>query len=1104
MIYGNLVDFGIKTPQIPSQTFDPSNLSQAFVEVNGHDYGPKPFKVFDEWFNREGVDKIIEEAWADEVKGRRLDCNFRDRLKNVKFALKRWSTNTFGGLDKELNDLKEEAMEWEMKAECQQLNDSEMKLWLDCRRRWIEKEKVKASMLKQKARIRWVLEGDENSKFFHSSIRRRYNKSNIRGLIVNGVWTKNPSEVKLAVFEHYKNLFGQNRSSRLSFIEWADGGPEHFNETVGIDVQNESYRPFHVGEAEVGYRLQNETHSLSASSVISASQRVELESQFTEEEIWGAVKDCASNKAPGPDGFNLRFYKKFWSVIKGDLVEAIKSFWLNGKISDGCNASFITLIPKKSDPLNLNDYRPISLIGSFYKVVAKLLSNRLKKVIPQLVGFEQTAFIKGRNIIDGALIANETLEYLKQKRLKSLVFKVDFEKAFDCLSWDFLMEIMEIMGFGMKWRKWIMSCLKSASTSILVNGSPTNEFKLERGVRQGDPLSPFLYILAAEGLNLLTKSAVRKKLYNGVEIGRDKIQISNLQYADDTIFFGTWSANNIDNLMKILKCFELASGLKVNYNKSNLFGVNVDHMEVAAMANLFGCKVGKFPSTYLGLPIGANMNKMESWKPVINKFEKRLADWKASSMSFGGRLTLVNSVLNSLPLYFFSLFRAPQCVLKNLECVRRIFFWGGSGKETKIPWVKWDEVLLPFEEGGLNLGALKSSNLALIGKWWWRFKIETTSLWVRVIRSIYGDSGGLISGGNFLSKNSCWTNIIKAGGSIESVGIPFLNSFRRNIGSGKDTSFWLDPWLGDTTLKSRFGRLFKLDSDQNALVSDRVMWNGSFGLGTWQWRRSPSGRSLNELDELNELLKQVQVTEGRQDSWGWLLSKNGRYETHCMSVLLNSKILVAGTNRFETMKNNLVPKKVEVFIWRTRKRRLPVLTELDKRGIDLNSTRCPVCDDDVKTVDHSILFCKEALGIWAKVYDWWGLSGAANVSIGETFGENPPNTMSGIGAKIWQAVKWTCGYLVWKNRNQKIFRKKCWSIPVALNEIQVTSYEWIAKRCKSKHIDWHNWLHSPQKLHKIIWLLNDREAIDEEKKDMKDIWLLDGRETTDDIDDTLY
>ncbi|XP_071693086.1 uncharacterized mitochondrial protein AtMg01250-like [Rutidosis leptorrhynchoides] len=144
---------------------------------------------------------------------------------------------------------------------------------------------------------------------------------------------------------------------------------------------------------------------------------------------------------------------------------------------------------------------------------------------------------------------------------------------------------------------------------------------LER-VRQGDSLSPFLFILATEGLNLLANSVVRNNLFDGVKIGRDLVPISHLQYPDDTIFFGSLSENNTSNLMLLLKCFELSSGLKVNYSKRNLFGVGVGKNEVEMMANMFGCNVGSLPFIYLGLPIGANMTKMCSWELIIKKFEK--------------------------------------------------------------------------------------------------------------------------------------------------------------------------------------------------------------------------------------------------------------------------------------------------------------------------------------------------------------------------------------------------------------------------------------------------------------------------------------------------
>ncbi|XP_071727286.1 uncharacterized protein [Rutidosis leptorrhynchoides] len=188
------------------------------------DFSLKPFKVFDEWLNKEGIEDVINEAWGKLVKGSRFDCNFRDKMKNVKFALKFLSSCTFGGLDNEIITLKKEAHEWEIKAENNGMNDVEREKWLDCRRRWIEKEKVKANMLKQNARIRWILEGDENSRYFHATIKRKQNKCNIRGFNINGVWTENPCEVNGVVFEHFRKQFSRPNSvtSRPTLSGWAE------------------------------------------------------------------------------------------------------------------------------------------------------------------------------------------------------------------------------------------------------------------------------------------------------------------------------------------------------------------------------------------------------------------------------------------------------------------------------------------------------------------------------------------------------------------------------------------------------------------------------------------------------------------------------------------------------------------------------------------------------------------------------------------------------------------------------------------------------------------------------------------------------------------
>ncbi|GJW80372.1 RNA-directed DNA polymerase, eukaryota [Tanacetum coccineum] len=271
--------------------------------------------------------------------------------------------------------------------------------------------------------------------------------------------------------------------------------------------------------------------------------------------------------------------------------------------------------------------RDVSNIGCVYKVISKILASRLAKVISSVIGPNQTAFISDKQILDGCLIANEIIRMTSIKNHKLLLFKVDFEKAFDSVSWSFLQDVMLQMGFGIKWRKWIQACLSSASILVLINGSPSNEFKMERGLRQGDPLSPFLFLLVVEALQISILEVCSKGFFKGIYLANSGANLSLLQYADDARFFGEWSRLNAKNLISILKCFELALGLKINFSKS--------------------------------------------------RFRDRLSAWKAKSLSIGGRLTLVKSGLGSLSVYFLSLFKAPVKVINTLEAIR--YFYGNEG-----------------------------------------------------------------------------------------------------------------------------------------------------------------------------------------------------------------------------------------------------------------------------------------------------------------------------------------------------------------------------------------------------------------------------------------
>nr|GEZ38588.1 RNA-directed DNA polymerase, eukaryota [Tanacetum cinerariifolium] len=255
----------------------------------------------------------------------------------------------------------------------------------------------------------------------------------------------------------------------------------------------------------------------------------ELEGEVSNDEIKMAVWDCGTNKVPGPDGFTFGFCRRFWYLIDNDVYVAVKHFFIHREIPKGCNSSFIALISKIPDANLAKDFRPISLIGSLYKIIAKILANRLAGVLGDIVNEVQSAFVADRQILDGPFILNEVIQWCKLKKKQSLVFKFDFEKAYDSVRWDFLDDILGKLGFGDKWRMWIQSCLKSSRGSIIINGSPTEEFQFFEGLKQCDPLSPFLFILVTESLHLLFQRVEKAKMFKGVHVESDKVKEAALR-----------------------------------------------------------------------------------------------------------------------------------------------------------------------------------------------------------------------------------------------------------------------------------------------------------------------------------------------------------------------------------------------------------------------------------------------------------------------------------------------------------------------------------------------------------------------------------------------
>lgn len=711
------------------------------------------------------------------------------------------------------------------------------------------------------------------------------------------------------------------------------------------------------------------------------------------------------------------------------------------------------MIPKVKNPKEVKDFRPISLVSIVYKILSKILANRMKKVLPGIISPSQSAFIKNRQIMDGPLIVNEVIDWAKHNKKSIFIFKSDIAKAYDTVSWKYLDSMMQLKGFGQKWCQMVGECLRSGTSSVLINASPTYEFSLSRGLRQGDPLSPFLFTLVMEGLNNVISSAVTSNSYKGVEVGDNRVPLTHLFFADDSIFFGEWSVENILNIVRILFCFQKTAGLKLNLDKSFLFGIGQNLCEVENMALIIGCKAGQLPSIFLGMPIGVNMGAKKYWKTPIDKFKKKLANWKIKTLSIGGRHTLVCNVLGSLGNFLFSLFKVPKGVLKDMEKIRREFFWGGDANKSKIPWAKWEHVMTDKENGGLGVISLEDLNNALLAKWCWRFKKEEGALWKNIIVSIHKQEGTEMDSRSIRSGNT-WKRIVKTWDDLKPINCDPRDFIKKRIGNGLNTNFWSERWFGETTMAQSFSRLFHLEVDQQATVANRI----HNGAGQWNWRGNiREGRTREELENLENIITGVTFSD-QVDRWECPGGPKNCFTVAWMrQKIADSKQYVIGPNRW----CNWIPKKHLILAWRVLNDRIASNENLEKRGVLIGSHDCWGCSGTLESTTHVFITCPIAKEVWDICFGWWGLQRGNQGGVEDYLKVMTAQANSrkdyNIRFVVWAAII----AFLWKNRNEAIFNNKPKNAKEIFLLAQDEALNWINCRVSKIVTDRNLWRSSP-------------------------------------------
>ncbi|GJU50283.1 reverse transcriptase domain-containing protein [Tanacetum coccineum] len=409
-----------------------------------------------------------------------------------------------------------------------------------------------------------------------------------------------------------------------------------------------------------------------------------------------------------------------------------------------------------------------------------------------------------------------------------------------------------------------------------------------------------------------------------------------------------------------------------------------------------------------------NSLALESQNEEVFFFAAKLSKWKIKTLSVGGRLTLIKSVLTSLPLYHMSLYKAPLGVLRDLESLRRKFFNGADINEKRFSMISWNKILASKQKGGLGVSSFFALNRSLLFKWVWRFLSQDASLWHRLIAVLYGNRSPFVHTGS-VSSLSPWNCILKELNSLSAKGINLLALLKKKVGNGANTLFWEDCWINDVPLSRSFPRLYALELKKGITVADKLI-DASF---VASFRRNPRGGVEEEqLHHLVELVGSISLSPSN-DRWAWLLGSSGEFSVHSARTFIDDILLpfVGDVTRWV----KVVPIKVNILAWKVCLDKLPTRLNLSLRGIDIPSIICPNCGLAGESCSHLFYSCNLARTLWRKIARWWEIDIPDFSCYEEWIAWFKTTRFSKAQKEMLEGVFYVMWWMIWKFLNQVLF-----------------------------------------------------------------------------------
>lgn len=768
---------------------------------------------------------------------------------------------------------------------------------------------VEEAFFRQKSRIRWLAQGDSNTAYFHKTVKARNAANRVDKILTSdGTVLTEPNDIRKEAVDYFKNLY-REQNATLSTV------------------------------AEIDHILQ---FRLSHDHIESMSRPV------TPEEIRSTMFGLKGDKAPGPDGYTAHFFKASWDLTGNDVTRAILSFFKSGSMLREANATAITLVPKSDSPNSMSDFRPIACCNTVYKCISKIIANRLKCFMPDFIDQAQTAFVKGRSIMDNILLAQEILrDYHRDNKPPRCAIKLDWMKAYDTINWNFLFNILEAIGVPGELLQCIKQCVSTAMFSISINGGLVDYFKAERGLRQGDPISPYLFIL---GMEVLSRMLNRMTNMGGYRYHRmcDRVRLNHLCFADDVLIFSHGSFRSIEAVHYTLQKFSAISGLQANPLKTSVFFSGIDKGTCQAIVHLTRFKEGKLPVKYLGVPLLSTLLTYSDCIPLIERISSRIKSWLSRFLSFAGRLQLIHSVLFSIQVFWSSVFILPRRVILEVEKQLRAFLWTGTDTNLSGAKVNWDTVCLPKQEGGLGIKDLQIWNEAAVAKNLWRCFVDTKSLWIKWVHAYRLRGDGIWNINTPASCSWSWRKLLHIREQVRPHII-------HKVGNGTNTLLWHDNWHPFGPLLPRYGE--RIVQEANSGLRDRVAIYVQNGAWRWPLPRSP------DLAEIFETGNSVS-TSLEPDKVIWDLTCDKKFSIRSLWNFNRHKVEEVQWSHFVWFSKAI--KKHAFCLWLAIRGALTTQDRIKGWGMS-GANRCYLCGSDEETRDHLFFACDLSSSIWRDI-----------------------------------------------------------------------------------------------------------------------------------------